>query len=257
MPATAKPLTKRTKITAAVNPQRRRKPARKSSGAPRRRNPGATLLLGYLNPEKRAMKPKKHTKKIRRTAKKNPFVVRTKKAHKRSHRPRRRNPNTLNLIGKPVELLKAGAIGAIAYFATRQIPQMVLKARNVSWVGYLANLITALGCASVANRYMGAAAGQSAFVGGGMYLFGRVLNDQTPYGQTLALSGLGDPAASPHGLRGMVPGTFLSPMTLDRSGNPVFPPALKDFVTQQIPAPAPTPSRAGVSGTRFSPRFAA
>jgi hypothetical protein len=252
MPIKAAPLTKRTKFTAAVNPQRRKRKPRKVSGAPRRKNPGATVLLGYLNPEKRPMTKTKKHKKIRRP-KKNPFFAMKKRA-KRSHRPRRRNPSNILSISRPIELLKAGAFGAIAYFATRQVPQMVLKARNVGWIGYLANLATALTCASAAGKYFGPAAGQSAFVGGGMYLFGRVLNDQTPYGARLALSGIGDPSASSHGLRGMVPGTFLSPMTVTRSGQPVYPPSLTQHIQSQIPAP-PARAAAGVSGGRFAARF--
>jgi hypothetical protein len=263
----AKPLTKkRSKFTAVVNPQRKRqaKPAarrkiRKNSGAKRRKNPvgPATVLLGYLNPEgKHVMKTKKK-KTIRRRAK-NPIVARafTRKAKVNGRRPRRRNPLNMSIIGKPVELLKAGAIGAIAYFATRQVPQIVLKTRNTSWLGYLGNLLTALGCAGVAAKYFGPQAGQSAFVGGGMYLFGRVLNDQTPYGNALNLSGVGDPHAA--GLRGLVPGFFSSPVITDRGGAAItaqFQPVIDAAVSAaraQNPAPAVA---AGVSGGRFAARF--
>lgn len=263
----AKPL-KRSKFTAVVNPHKkdarkaRPKIHRKSSGAPRRKNPASTILLGYLNPEKHVMKTKKH-KKIRRSVKKNPIVARSfhhKKA-RRNGRPRRRNPISSNIVAKPVQLLKAGAIGAIAYFATRQVPQVLLKTRNTSWVGYLANLLTALGCAGVADKYFGPEAGQSAFVGGGMYLFTRVLNDQTPYGATLALSGVGDPAAiGARNLRGLVPGFFASPAIVTRDGQPVaaqFQNVI-DAAVQQSVAKMPAPAAAaGVSGGKFRSRFAA
>ena len=244
---------KRTKFTAVVT-------GRKSSGAPRRTNPAATVLLGYLNPERKPMqktKAQKAKSTIRRPAKPNPFIkakafsVQPWKKNGNRKPPRRKNPLSISgILGKPVELLKAGAIGAIAYFVTRQVPQAVLKARNTSWMGYGANLLTALGSAAVADKYFGPTAGTAAFVGGGMYLVGRVANDQTPFGKTLNLQGLGDPAAR-GGLRGLVPAFFPSPAIVDRSGQPVMAQyqPIVDAAVAQMPVQPPA---AGMAGGRFS-----
>ena len=250
-------IVRKKRITAVVNPQ------------PARRNPGpATVLLGYLNPhkEKRHMpatkKPAKKKNPIpfnflkKKAAKRNPSALTVYKAKAKApgrRRPAKRNPFSSNILSKPIELLKAGAIGALSYFATRQVPQAVLKARNTSFVGYLANLLTALGCAGLADKYFGSPAGQAAFVGGGMYLFTRVLNEQTPYGATLALSGVGDVQAT--GLRGIVPGYYAHPPITTRDGAAVIPQQIVDAVKAQLPAPAPQMAAAAAGVGRFASRF--
>ena len=253
----AQPIRKRTKLTALVNPRRKaakakaaKKPHRpkKVSGAPRR-NPGATVLLGYLNPPEKKMqkqKTQKH-KTIRRKAS-NPIRAKALPFQKK-HRPRRKNPVSsisAGIFKKPIDLLQAGAIAAVAFFATKQVPRAVLKQRDQLWIGYLANLLTALGCTAMADRYLGPNAARSAFVGGGMYLFQRILTEQTDFG-------------SRFGMQGLVPGYWAQPPVVDRQGRPVFQPQLAEFVKQQIPPPAPAPAPAqssvGVSGGRFASRW--
>jgi hypothetical protein len=271
----AQALRKRKKETAMVNPQRRRQakhakrhsPAKKKrSGAPRQ-NP-ATLLLGTLNPENSPMfkkKSKKSTAPRRKAAKKNPFFSHKKKSVMKfaPRRKAKRNPDAKSIIKRPVELLKAGAVGALAFFFTRQIPQLVLNARNTSYVGYLANMLTALGCAAAADRYFGAAAGQAAFVGGGMYTFSRVWDDYSPLGQSISLSATmsgvqGDPRAvgmarpARLGVGGMVPGYWASPATVARDGSPIIPQQIVDAVKAQMPAPAVANGK-GIG--RFAGRF--
>lgn len=238
---TAKPV-KRTKFTAVVNGRRKaKKHAARSSGAPRRNPAGATLLLGYLNPEKKRVMKAKKTKKIRRKA--NPIqakVFKMKPWHKNGKRPRRKNPIASGLVGRSVELLKAGAIGAIAYFITRQVPKWILKEKDQSYLGYLSNLITAIASSALAERYFGPAAGQAAFVGGGMYLVGRVAADKAGY---------------QFGLSGIVPGYWAQPPSVTKDGTPVFPQQLKEFIQAQIPAPTPAAvpasAKAGVAGGRL------
>jgi hypothetical protein len=122
---------------------------------------------------------------------------------------------------------------------------MVLKDKDKSWLGYFANLLTALGSAAAADKYFGQAAGQAAFVGGGMYLVGRVTAEKTPYGAQL-------------GLGAMVPAYWAQPPVVTRNGTPV--PAqwqsIIDAAKAQIPYQAPAPAAAaGVSGGRLAGRF--
>jgi hypothetical protein len=261
----AQPITRRTKFTAVVNGRRARtaKPASRKTGAPRRKNPigASTVLLGYLNPpEKTHMQKKQKKSKIRRAIKKNPTTVQAfgRKAAPHRRRPRRRNPlNTSTLIGRPLDLVKAGVVGVLAYFIARQLPQILLKQKNTGWVGYVSNLVTALGTAAAANKMLGPTLGQAAFVGGGMYLVSRVSNEQTPIGRTLALSGIGDPQA--RGMGTLVPGYWASPAVVSKAGQPVpgqFQPIV-DAVRAQLPAPQPVAAAAsaGVSGGRFAARF--
>ena len=252
---------RRKKTTAVVNPRR------KSSGAPRRKNPvaAATLLLGQINPRRKPVQKKKNSSKkhynFRRKA--NPMVkASSKKAASIKARPipRRRNPNFNSILSRPVELLKSGAFGALSYFATRQVPQFALKTRNVSYVGYIANALTALACAAGADKFFGPDAGKAAFVGGGMALVSRVVNDQTSLGAQLNLSGIGDPHAAALGrLRGrgvgtIVPGYWAQPPVIARDGSPVIPQQMIDAVKAQIP-PAAVPVSTGTAGIgRFSGR---
>ena len=203
---------------------------------------------------------KKHL--IRRKA--NPVMYASKKAPITAHpiRRRKKNPNMNSILSRPVELLKSGAFGALSYFATRQVPQFALKTRNVSYVGYLANALTALACAAAADKWFGADAGKAAFVGGGMAVVGRVVNDQTSLGAQLNLSGIGDPHAAALGrLRGrgvgtVVPGYWAQPPVIGPNGEPIIPQQLIDQVKAQIP-PAPVPQRTGTAGIgRFSGRAA-
>jgi hypothetical protein len=244
---------KRTKFTAVVNGRgKAAKRAASKTGAPRRKNPigPATVLLGYINPEGKPMSTKTKTKKkgIRRQAK-NPIsaktvIMRPWKKNGKRNRPRRKNPLNINgVLRKPVELLKLGAIGAIAYFVSGAVPTMLLKDKNKSWLGYVANLLTALGSAAAADKYFGTSAGQAAFVGGGMFVVGRIANERTPYGAKLGLSGY-------------VPAFFASPAITTRDGTPVmaqFQPVI-DEALRQVPQPAPV-AAAGVSGGRFASRF--
>jgi len=261
----ATPISTRTRQTALVNPSagRRARRPHKVSGAPRRKsNPGETVLLGFLNPqpEKKPVSIKKKEHKPRR---KNPVTAVAVKKHQpmqkhyaKAKGRRRHNPVTLGALSKPIEMMKLGAIAALAFFTVRQVPQIALKTRNTSWLGYLANFLTALGCAAGAGRLFGPVGGQAALVGGSMYLFSRFLNDVSPLGKTLNLSGVGDPHAA--ALGGLVPAYWASPPVTDRTGRVIPPQALIDAVIRRLPAPQPgampVPVAAGTVG-RFSPRF--
>lgn len=261
----AQPIRRNKKRTTMVNPHRkahakarpkRKSPRRKSSGAPRR-NPGATVLLGTLNPENSMKKRKNSKKSFRRSSKKprtNPHRGHTMHAKRSQRRKYKRNPEfAKGIISKPVQLLKAGAVGALAFFATRQIPQYLLKEKNFSWVGYFANFLTALAATWAADKYFGAAAGQAAFVGGGMYVFNRIADEQTPLGKEISLvSGLrgvrGDPRAV--GVGSIVPGYFAAPPISDRNGNPIIPQQIIDASVAAMRANVP--AAAGVG--RFASR---
>lgn len=252
-------LRKTARPVRVVNPERR--PIRRSnkSGATRR-NPAATVLLGYLNPEKKMQQ--KTQKKIRRKVS-NPIRAKAPKPQhvRKAYKPKRkthRNPSTFaaggKLLSKPLEMLKAGAVAALAFFATKQLPQAVLKARNTGWVGYLANAVTAMACTIGANKVFGPAAGMSAFAGGSMYVFSRMLNDNTDLGARLNLTGCGDPHAVA-GMGAIIPAYFSSPVVLARDGTPMIPRAVINAVKAEMPPPMPAPAMAAAAGVSGPARF--
>jgi len=208
---------------------------------------------------KKARKPKKtttpaaqksHLAKYQFKAKKNP----AKATAVKSYKPRRkRNPSNIpTILQRPLELLKAGAVAAIAYAATRQLPQWALGARNTSYMGYGANFATALLLTALADKVLGSEAGKAAFAGGGAYCVARIADDQTPLGATLNLQGVGDSRA----LGGIVPGYFASPAIVDRKGNPIIPQAIIDAAVSAMPRPVELAPRAAAAGVgRFANRL--
>lgn len=246
------------KIRVASNPQR---PARKRPGAKpkaKRRNP--LFLMGPVNPERSPMKKgqKKNPSRPKAKAKRpNPFVAASKpttkkrrNGRKHASRPRRKNPtSTRKAISTTTTLFTEGLIALMALVATRQLPQMILKDKNQGYLGWLANLLTALGAGYAANKAAGKRAGAAAVTGGAMYLAVRVLQEKfSPLGQYLSLTGLGDATAATS--LGDIHSTYyLHPTTYNPDGSPYVPPQLMSQVLKQIPAPAPaSPPQTAMSG---------
>ncbi len=195
---------------------------------------------------------KKQQKKTRRRS--NPVKpVAVKAVAKKAHGRRRRNPSVRNALAKPIDMMKVGVSAAGGLLGTRVIPQIVLGAKNTGPIGYGANFVTAIGLAALAARYLGQAAGKAVLSGGSLYIFNRLLNDMTPLGKSLNLSGIGDPQAAGR-LGALVPAYFPMPVVSDRAGRPVIPAAIKQEIQAAIPAPKP--AAAAVSGVgRFAGRF--
>ncbi|MCC7497325.1 MAG: hypothetical protein IT160_07095 [Bryobacterales bacterium] len=248
MPAIAK----RVRTKRLINPER------KVSGAkPARRNPVSEIaVLGYLNPERRKPTVKKKQQK-KRVSKRNPVTAAPRPKQKVSKSHRRRNParnNVTSMLSKPIDLLKDGATAAAGFLATRQVPQMVLGARNSGFIGYLANVLAAAGTSALARKVLGNREGDIVLIGGSLYLFNRVLNDYTPLGRQLNLSGVGDPAAT---LKGFRPAYFPVPVVSNpRTGQPIMPAALTAHVQSLIP-PTPKATAQEPAGNvgRFASRF--
>lgn len=87
-----------------------------------------------------------------------------------------------------------GVVGGAV--ATRQLPQMLLGTANTGVQGYLANAAAILAVYVVASVFGSKRVAKMAALGGGVYLFMRVLNEKfSPIGQALSLQGLGDAQA--------------------------------------------------------------
>jgi hypothetical protein len=200
---------------------------------------------------------KKTAKKKNPAARKNPFPK--VRAMQRNFKPakrrngRKRNPEmagAMGAMGRPVEYLKFGLIALLGLVTTRQVPQMALGTKNTSWLGYAANLATALAGAYGTGKVAGKNAAVAFGTGGGLYTVNRILTDKlTPVGQVLSLAGLGDAQASAT-LGRIVPGSVYPP-TYDANGNLKLPANFVAAMNKALPAPGTGPGKLnGVS--RFS-----
>lgn len=120
----------------------------------------------------------------------------------------RRNPGQLGTVIQTGIAVVAGAVG------TKLATQAVLGASNTGVIGYAANAV-ATGLAAWATHMVtkNKAIAQGVVVGGVVQIILRAINDYTPYGQYLSLSGLGDyqvanfptPSWYPNGLKSANP----------------------------------------------------
>lgn len=230
----------------------RRKQPKKSAQKSRRTNPGVLTILGPLaaNPSTGGRTMKKKTATKRPAKKRNPFVkgkasAKGRKPTSRSYR-RSRNPSTLT---KGADLLKLGVSALVGLVTTRQIPQTVLGESNTGIKGYLANGAVAFGAGYLANKLLGKAYGNAAFIGGGVYIANRLMNDYlSPVGKVLSLSGVGDAQAAGT-MSGIVDAYFPVPVIDGPNGQPEFPAALTTHIRNQF---APAAPQSGVSGLRMA-----
>lgn len=235
-----------------VNPEKKIGSPRAARPHPTKANPGALLVLGTVNPERRATvtKSQKKTKPARKT--KNPFPFFAKKAKvaglQKAYKPRKiraRNPNALDMVKQPVNVAKFGLMALLGLVATRQVPQAILKDKNHGWLGYLANLVTATAGGLATGKFVGKEAGSAVMVGGGLYMMNRLLTEQlSPIGNVLKMAGVGDAAASPAlpSLGRLQAAYFAHPVRRDRNGNVIIPAEIT------AAAAAAQPPKAGVSG---------
>ena len=201
------------KVRVASNPQRKRatnsrprKAARKGSHA-------------HMTKNKKASNPKRR----RPTAKKNP------------HRKRRRNPS---MLGSGKEIMVSAVAGLASAVATRQIPQLILGANNTSYMGYGANIATAIAATLLANSFAGPAAGKAAMVGGAVIVLDRFLTEQvSALGPYISLSGVGDASAARMGT--IRDGYYLHPTMIDGNGNMIVPEPVTDAAVAAVLAKYP------------------
>lgn len=187
------------KKTHKPNPSKKRyaktkgsKPSKKKyTKAKKRKNPTPeiiSLMLGnpaHKKGKKKMASKKKHYKKT--ASKKNAGYQKTKKVthHKKRHNPAGR-------LGRPMDWIKGG-VGVIGGgVGTRLIPQF-LGSTNTGAVGYGLNAITALALSWATHAFTkDAVLTASVAAGGFAALILRMVNDLTPYGSALSLSGFGD-----------------------------------------------------------------
>jgi hypothetical protein len=148
-------------------------------------------------------------------------------------------------------MMKMAAYAALGLIATRQVPQIVLGTRNAGIVGYVGNFVTAAGAAAIAKKAIGNEAGVAVLIGGSLYAFNRLLNDFTPLGKTLNLSGVGDTQAS-GSLRGLV-SAYQPNLVVTRDGQAVLPQAFVDRMRSLLP-PAAAPVSTTLNGASFGRR---
>ena len=160
----------------------------------------------------------------------NPAGRRKRKSNKPSaHHRRRQNPG-----GRIMEIVKSGVSVVAGAVGTKLATQAVLGPSNTGVLGYAANAVaTGLAAWAVHSFTKDKTISQGVLVGGAVQIILRVVNDYTPYGQMLALSGLGDYQVSAFPTPSWYPAGLRSP-------NPANPWA---------GAPAINSSGAGVSGT--------
>lgn len=96
---------------------------------------------------------------------------------------------------KPMDLVIGGVAGLGGAVASRALPQLALGASNTGIMGYAANAVASLVLAWASHAVAGKKIpmiGAWVGLGGFIALAQRVITDQTPFGQAVSLSGMGD-----------------------------------------------------------------
>ena len=169
-----------------------------------------------------------------------------------AHRRRTyRNPSRAGSTGLTGVVKKAVYVGAGA-IGSRALTQMVLGSSNVSWMGYGGNAIATLLLAWAGGKFLGGEARNFLVVGGAVGILLRMLQDLTPWGQTLSLSGFGDPGIS--GLGAYFTSSYVDPRIYTGQGAELrVPPA---WQSQVIAAPAAMRTRGTgwATGSTYAPQ---
>jgi hypothetical protein len=251
------------KIRVASNPRK--------STAQKKRSKNVPKLTGKKKAEFLARMAKGRKSSHRNPAasnkkKKNPSTTAVVNPSKRK---KARNPETLRaLIGSPKSLVVVALSGLGSAVITRQLPQLILKEKNMGWKGYASNAAAGLAATYAAGKLAGPEAAKAALTGAAVILLDRVLTEQySPLGQYLALSGSGDATAT--GTLGRIAdGYYIHPTVIDAQGRPVIPHEVTDAAIAgvlnsypQIAAPARPAGNGQLAGvqpasSRFRTRFA-
>lgn len=106
------------------------------------------------------------------------------------HRTRRSNP-----AGIPLKDFGMGSVGGVVGFGgSALIPQLILGSGNTGATGYAVTAAAAIGLAIISHMLfpLQRAVTFGVAIGGGVNLLRRVISDQTPFGQYVAGTGMGD-----------------------------------------------------------------
>lgn len=247
-----------------VNPPRRKKAAarKKVSAKPKRkatkRNAPELIALGFLNPSERKRPMKKKSKGGGKKKAAAPKRRNGSRPLPPTKQKKRRN-GARGVTGKAVGFLRMTLVALIAAFATRQVPQWLLGARNTGYVGYAANIATALSAAALAGKFASRQDSVFALVGGAVMTGSRVISEKFGSGpiRQLALSGVGDASAlsgARRGVRGIGPAYFASPPVY-QNGKPVIPQEILEqaaaYMDAKRASTAAAPPGAALAGLKF------
>lgn len=172
---------------------------------------------------------------------------------------KRGNPDSIaGLIGSP----KTAAIGIgtalVSAVITRQTPQLLMKAANTGWKGYLANGGAGLAATWLASKFISADAGKAALIGAGVIILDRILTEKfSPLGQYLSLTNAGDATAT-GSLGRIADGYFIHPTIIDAQGRPVIPHEITDAAMAAVLAKypqiaGPAPASRQLAGAGYAP----
>jgi hypothetical protein len=239
----------------AAKKRRRSSTARKAQS--RKRNPVHLVTLGFTNPQRGTAVTKKRKKNSAQARKrrKNPFSFSKKTAAVKVRR-RRRNPEILSM---GTGLLKSGASALVGLVAARQLPQLVLGAKNTGILGYIATIVATVATSYAVKKAAGPGPASAAMIGGAMQFASRLLNEYvSPVGKVLSLSGVGDPVAA--GLGEIRQSYFPLPVpTQPGTLTPIIPGALQPpkALPPAAASAAASTAMSGVrrSGSRFASRY--
>lgn len=202
------------KVRVASNPQRKpaknsrpRKAARKGSHSHMTKNKKRKAS----NPKRKRPNPQTH------------------------HRRRKHNPS---FLGSGKDIMVSAVAGLASAVATSQLPQLILSTNNTGWMGYLANIGTAVAATVLANSVAGPSAGKAAMVGGAVIVLDRFLTENvSAIGPYITLSGVGDATAARMGT--IRDGYYLHPTMVDGSGNMIVPEPVTDAAVAAVLAKYP------------------
>jgi hypothetical protein len=111
----------------------------------------------------------------------------------RRHSSRRRNPG-MGSIGSPATWLFGGAGALAGFVGSAALPQMFLGSGNTGVAGYAATAAAAVGLGLISHFLLPRKPVVTAGVvaGGFANLLRRIITDQTPFGQYVSNTGMGD-----------------------------------------------------------------
>ena len=161
----------------------------------RKKNPGELIAITLGNPaRKRGKKTMALTKRKTTSPSRQRSTAGSRRTmskpgkHRHSRRtPRRSNPPQIGNLVKTGVAVIAGAVGS------KLATQAVLTTSNTGIMGYAANAV-ATGLLAWGSHMVtkDKSISQGVLLGGAVQIILRVINDYTPYGSLLSLSGMGD-----------------------------------------------------------------